>query len=111
MPKTRLEPDSHLKVRYRVPRHKMIEYFVESLDGPVDTFVLDDKGLEQFLSKRTKEITSYYGGFTNRYVHQQKLRLPIDGPWWYLLIYNPNKQSVTIEYDVFASRHSLASGG
>jgi len=93
-----LKRDSHLKIRYPVPRDGLIEYTVEADGAPVDTYVLDEKGLKEF--NRGDDITSYYGGFTRRYSHHQEIRLPFRG-WWYLLIVNPSRtEPVAVHYDV-----------
>ena len=97
MPTALLKPNSYLRVRYPVPRRGLIEYTVEA-SRPVDTFVLDEEGLKEFLGKG-KDIYSYHGGFANRYEHHQELRLPFRG-WWYLVINNQNRESVAVHYEV-----------
>jgi len=97
MPTALLKPNSHLRVRYWVPRGGLIEYSVEA-SRPVDTFILDEQGLKEF-SKRGSDVYSYYGGFPNRYEHSQELRLPFRGVW-YLVINNPHRESVAVHYDV-----------
>lgn len=92
-----LRPKSYLKVRYSVPRRGLVEYDVEA-NRPVDTFVLDEEGLNEFLGNK-KTIYSYYGGFSNRRLHHQELRLPFTG-WWYLVIDNPHKEPVALHYEV-----------
>jgi len=98
-----LKPDSHLRIRYPVPHRGLIEYHVEA-DRPVDTFILDRKGLMEFLDGKTDYIYSYYGGFTNRYEHHQKIKLPFHD-WWYLIIRNPNKKEpVAVHYEVSGAK-------
>ncbi len=92
-----LNPDTHLRIRYPVPRNGLIEYTVEADGATVDTYVLDKEGLEEF--NKGGEISSCYGGFTHRYEHYQELRLPFRG-WWYLLIVNRSTQPVAVHYDV-----------
>jgi hypothetical protein len=98
MPTALLKPNTHLRVRYPVPRSGVIEYDVEA-EPPVDTFVLDEDGLKEF-NRGDEYIFSYYGGFTNRRKHHQEIRLPFRG-WWYLIIKNSNKrESAAVHYEV-----------
>jgi hypothetical protein len=97
MPTALIKPKSYLSVRYRVPRSGLIEYKVEA-SRPVNTFVLDEEGLREFLG-RGGDVYSYYGGFARRYEHRQELRLPFSG-WWYLVIDNPMSESVAVHYEV-----------
>lgn len=98
MPTVLLEPDTHLKIRYPVPRNGLVEYTVEADGYPVTTYVVDEQGLKEF--NRGEDIGSYYGGFTKRYKHHQELRLPFRGKW-YLLVVNPShRDSVAVHYDV-----------
>jgi hypothetical protein len=92
-----LRPYSYLKVRYPVPKRGLIDYKVEA-ERPVDTFVLDEEGLREFLGKG-RDVYSYYGGFSNRYEHHQELRLPFRG-WWYLVIDNNQDEPVKVYYEV-----------
>lgn len=97
MPLTTLEPDTHLKIRYTVPRKRMIEYHVVA-NHPVDTYILDEEGLAEFYAG--EEYIQSYGGFTRRLKHKQELGLPFGG-WWYLIIKNPDQdQSVSVYYEV-----------
>jgi len=96
MPTALIRPSSHLRVKYRVPPRRLVEYKVEA-SRPVSTFVVDEEGLREFLGRGG--VYSYYGGFANRYEHQQELRLPFTG-WWYLVIDNPHKESVAVHYEV-----------
>jgi len=94
-----LKPDTHLRVRYPVPRNGWVEYTVEADGVPVTTWILDDDGLREFNSGR-KDITSYYGGFTHRYKHHQEIRLPFRG-WWYLIIENDSRsEPAAVSYEV-----------
>ena len=97
MPTSLIEPKGYLRIRYRVPPRGLIEYKVEA-DRPVSTYVLDEEGLEEFLG-RGKDITSYYGGFYNRYEHRQEIRLPFRG-WWYLVIDNTSRYPIAVHYEV-----------
>lgn len=94
-----LQPDTHLRIRYPVPRDGWVEYTVEADGVPVTTWVLDEEGLKEFNNGR-KDIFSYYGGFANRYKHHQELRLPFRG-WWYLIIENTSHDDpAAVHYDV-----------
>ncbi len=99
MPVALIRPNSHLKVRYPVPRGAWIEYNVEA-DKPVTTYILDEDGLSQFYNGRTEYITSYYGGFPNRRNHYQQLKLPFNKGHWYLIIKNDQDKSVAVHYEV-----------
>jgi hypothetical protein len=99
MPVTTLKPDSHIRIKYTVPRSGLIEYTVEA-ERPVDTYILDAEGLKEFYDAKADFIESYYGGFTNRKIHHQELRLPFRGSW-YLLIKNANPtEPVAVRYEV-----------
>lgn len=101
MPTALLKPHSYLKVRYSVPKNGSVEYKVEA-NRPVNTFIVDEEGLKEFLG-RGEEVYSYYGGFAKRREHQQELRLPLKvrvQGWWYLIIDNPNSESVAVHYEV-----------
>lgn len=100
MPIATLKPNTNIRIRYRVPRNRRIEYEVEA-DQPVDTYVLDDKGLEEFDHGKNAYIYSYYGGFANRRHHQQELRLPFRG-YWHLLIVSHNEEHVAVNYEVLS---------
>jgi hypothetical protein len=94
-----LKPDTHLKIRYPVPRDGRIEYTVEADGAPVTTWVLDEQGVKEF-NKGKEIIESYYGGFPKRGYHHQELRLPFRG-WWYLIIENPSRSdSSAVHYEV-----------
>jgi hypothetical protein len=99
MPTDKIRPSSHLKIKFQIPRNRVIRYEVEA-SRPVDTYILDEKGLQEFYSK-SNSIESYYGGFSNRYNHQQELRLPFGG-WAYLVIKNNQSESVAVHYEVSA---------
>ncbi|SRR5713226_48127 len=94
----------YLKVRYNVPKNGSIEYEVEA-NRPVTTFVVDEEGLKEFNSKGS-DVYSYYGGFASRYEHHQELRLPLKvrmQGYWYLIIDNPQNESVAVHYEVSTS--------
>jgi len=97
MPMALIKPRGYLRVRYSVPRRGLIEYYVQA-DKPVNTYILDEQGLSEFLGKG-EDVYSYYGGFHNRREHRQELRLPFRG-WWYLVIDNENREPVAVHYEV-----------
>jgi hypothetical protein len=99
VPVAMLAPNTHLRLKYSTPpRGGNIEYLVEA-NHPVDTFVLDEGGLKEF-NTGDKFIYSYYGGFSNRKLHQQELKLPFKGTW-YLIIKNSDKNNpVAVHYEV-----------
>ena len=91
-------PDQNARIRYRVPKDRIIEFNVQA-DRSVKTYVMTKKGLQLWdAGKRFK----YYGGFQDpRRHHHQELILPFGG-YWYLVIVNPNKtQPIEAEYEVF----------
>jgi len=100
MPLDVIKPHSHLKLSYPSPRKPRIEYEVEA-NRPVTTFVLDDEGLREY-NTRGSDVYSYFGGFTNRRVHREKVEFPKDfaGPW-YLIIQNSTNSPVAVNYQVF----------
>ena len=83
-----IQPNSHLELRYPVPRKRRIRFEVTA-SRPVTTFVLDEEGLEQY--KKGSRAVPSYGGFPNRKFHKEKLELPFDG-YWYFVIQNEDKQ-------------------
>jgi hypothetical protein len=102
MPLAVIKANSHLTPRYSGPRKRRIEYEVEA-SHPVTTFVLDEEGLQEY-NRRGSDVYSYYGGFSHRRVHREKVDLPsdFDGPW-FLIIQNDNaKEPVAVRYEVFA---------
>lgn len=95
-----LQPDTHLKIRYPIPRDRWIKYTVEADGAPVTTWVLDEEGLKEFNSG-AEHIDSYYGGFPSRRFHQQEIRLPFRQGYWYLIIENEDsKRPSAVTYDV-----------
>lgn len=99
MPLVTIKPGKDLRIKFPVPKRKVIDYDVEA-ELPVSTFVLDEEGLRQYSNKRVDDITSYYGGFHKRYQHRQELRLPFSG-WWYLVIENLDEtRPVAVHYEV-----------
>jgi hypothetical protein len=95
-----IKPNKHLRLRYRVPRKHRIEYRVEA-SLPVTTFVLDEDGLEEY-NKKGSDVYSYYGGFSHRKHHAEKVDIPFDG-FWYLIIQNDSDTvPVAITYEVLA---------
>lgn len=97
MPTDIIRPRSHLKIRFSVPKNRVIEYEVQA-NRPVDTYILDEEGLREFYSRKDY-IESYYGGFANRLKHQQELKLPFGG-WAYLVIKNSQNESVSVYYEI-----------
>jgi hypothetical protein len=102
MPVAVIKPNSHLKVKYSVPKKRRIEYEVEA-SVPVTTFVLDEEGLQEY-NKKGSDVYSYYGGFPHRRVHKEKVDLPSDfDSSWYLVIQNDStKDPVAVRYDVYS---------
>lgn len=104
MPLSVIKPNSHLKIGYFVPKKRRIEYEVEA-SLPVTTFVLDDAGLIEYNKKRS-DVYSYYGGFSHRYLHQQKvtftpLNFEIGQPWYLIIQNDSDKEYVAVRYEVF----------
>jgi hypothetical protein len=101
MPVETIQPNSHLRIKYPVPRDGWIEYLVEA-DRPVTTFILDDKGLGEFYTEKSDDIYSYYGGFSYRRNHHQELKLPFKGSWYLLIVNDDKRQPVAVHYEVSA---------
>lgn len=97
MPTAIVRPNSHLKVKFRIPRDRTVKFEVEA-SAPVDTYILDDEGLREFYSRK-EWIESYYGGFNNRYEHHQEIKMPFGG-WAYLVIKNARSESVAVHYEL-----------
>lgn len=97
MPTQKIRPNSHLKVKFRIPPNGVIRFDVEA-SSPVDTYILDEEGLREFYSRR-EWIESYYGGFSNRYEHHQEIKMPFRG-WAYLIIKNARSESVGVHYEL-----------
>ncbi len=98
MPTTTLKPDTNLRLRYRVPKGRIVEFDVEA-DRPVKTYIMREGGLALF---DKGEPFRYYGGFQDppKKNHHQELVLPFDGRW-FLLIMNPSKSNpVEVTYEV-----------
>ena len=78
-----------------------MEYTVEA-SLPVTTFVLDEEGLQEY-NKKGSDIYSYYGGFSHRRIHEEKVRLPsdVDGPWYLIIQNDSEKEPVAVRYEVF----------
>jgi hypothetical protein len=98
MPTEMIKPNSHLKIRFSVPRRRVVEYDVEA-NRPVDTYILDENGLEDFYSR--KQRFESWGGFTRRYEHHEQITLPFKG-WAYLIIKNSQDESVAVHYELSA---------
>jgi hypothetical protein len=91
--------NQNARLKYRVPKDRTIKFDVRA-DHSVRTYVTNKKGLEEFDSGATR--FRYYGGFQQppKRHHHQELILPFDGEW-YLMIVNPRKNPVQVEYEVF----------
>jgi hypothetical protein len=96
MPTKIIRSNSHIKIRFKIPRGGLVRFDVEA-SSPVDTYVLDDEGLWEFYHKEW--IESYFGGFNNRYEHHQEIKLPFRG-WAYLVIKNPRSSSVAVHFEL-----------
>ncbi len=101
MPLQAIKPNNYLILRFPVPPNNRVEYEVEA-SSPVTTFVVDDEGLREYKS-RGDTITSYYGGFSRRYLHKEKVRFPREmGGDWYLIISNDSKKDpAAVRFEVF----------
>lgn len=101
MPVATIKPNTHLRIKYPVPRDGWIEYTVEA-DRPVTTFILDDEGLDEYYNKKSGDIYSYYGGFPYRRLHHQELKLPFRGSWYLLIINEDKREPIAVHYEVSA---------
>jgi hypothetical protein len=99
MPTRIIRPGENVRLRFRVPNSRVVEYEIES-DRPVKSYILRTKGLELF--DEGSERFKYYGGFPEaRKKQRQELVLPFDEGHWWLLIVNPSKDhSAQVFYDV-----------
>jgi len=92
-------PNQNARLRYRVPKDRTIDFDVRASHS-VKTYVTTKKGLEEF--DNGERQFRYYGGFQDppKRHHRQELILPFDGHW-YLMIVNPTRNPVEVEYEVF----------
>jgi hypothetical protein len=100
MPTKIIRPNENMRLRYSVPRSRVVEIEVEA-DRPVKSYVVRTRGLELF--DEGSQNFKYFGGFPEaRRRHHQELILPFDDGHWWLLIVNPSKiHSVEVFYDVY----------
>jgi len=96
MPTQTLPANSYIYFKFHFRRRGVIKFYVEA-ELPVDTYVVDEPGFENFTSGY--EFTTY-GGFTNREKHQQELRVPFEG-YWYLIIQNHQIRGIAVHYEVY----------
>jgi hypothetical protein len=99
MPILTLKPDTNVRIKYSVPKSGWVSFNVEA-ESPVDTFILDADGVKQF--NQGEAFVDSYGGFTNRRVHEQEIRLPFKGPWWLIIKNSNTKKAAAVHYEVSA---------
>jgi hypothetical protein len=98
MPSTLLNPHRHLKLKYRVPKSRLVKFTVEATH-PVKSYVLGPKSYERFTEG--SKTFRYYGGYAEpRTSQEQTVRIPFSGTW-YLVILNPESSPAHVTYDVF----------
>lgn len=98
MPPLSLAPNTHIRLRFTVPRNKRVGFRVEAED-PVETYVFDGDGLREFYHDGLTD--SSVGGFSRpRRIHDQEITVPFRGHG-YLVILNPTDHHVGINYDLF----------
>jgi hypothetical protein len=104
MPLEAIKPNSHLKLRYPVPKRHRIDYEVEA-NRPVTTFVLDEEGLQEYNKRGGGDVYSYYGGFPHRRVHRERVELPrdLEGNWYLVIQNDSEKETVAVRYEVFST--------
>ena len=76
-------------------RVNLIKFYVES-EFPIDTYVVDQAGLQDFQSGR--QFTTH-GGLINAFEHKQEIRVPHEGDW-YLIVNNKGNQSTAVHSEV-----------
>ncbi len=73
-----------------------VSFYVES-EYPVNTYLVDEEGFANF---RNGNQFNYYGSFLNQKEHRNRVRVPHQGNW-YFIIDNPSQyQNTAIHYDV-----------
>ena len=99
MPVTSLEPNTHLKIRFRCPRSGKISFVVEA-EFAVNCYILDEDGLKDYYAG--KDFSSY-GGYKHRRYHSGD-NLDLGPGWWYLIIENDSDypKPVPIHYELDA---------
>lgn len=97
MPTFTVGPNENVRIKFSVPKDHWIEFDVEA-EQPIDVWVLDKEGLEQFDAVE-KTIECYYRRLRSM-KHHEELELPFRGSWW-LLIVNRSDEPVAVHYDVF----------
>jgi len=97
MPVTTLEPNTHLKLKFRCPRSGKISFVVEA-EFAVNCYVLDEDGLKNYYAG--KDFSSYGGYKHRRYHNEGNLRL--GQGWWYLIIENDTDNPIAIHYELEA---------
>ena len=90
-----LPADNYIYFEFRFRRRGVIKFYVEA-EFPIDTYVVDSQGFNDFQSGHGYDI---YGGFAGQVEHRQELKVPFDGDW-YLVIKNPRPESVAVHYEV-----------
>jgi hypothetical protein len=96
VPTQTLPAGMHIHFSFNLRTRDSIIFYVES-EFPVNTYVVDQTGLDNF--KQGLQFT-YYGGFLNQTIHRNRVRIPFAGIW-YFIIDNPSTyQSTAIHYEV-----------
>jgi hypothetical protein len=98
MPVNTIGPDQYIALKYTPRKGRMFEFELES-DRPVKTYVVGPKAFQNFADGGTR--FKYWGGFPDpRKLQRQKVWIPFSGPV-FLIISNPNNESVEVDYDVY----------
>ena len=98
MPRTTIEPEQNVRLRYSTPEDGLVEFVIDA-DLPVRSYIVRPKGLDVFDEGRRFK---YYGGFPDaRRKQRQTVKLPFDGPWYLLIINDDEVEPVTVSYDVY----------
>ena len=97
VPTLTLPANKHLRIRLKLRSQGLVRFHVEA-SMPVNTYIFDEDGIAEFHATGIYDMS--YGGFIRRKIHDQTVRLFLNGAW-FLIILNPQRSSVAVHYEVY----------